>query len=65
MSLWVTVFILFVILWLIEGYLKNINDNLSYLIDLLEHNDKLDDDEQVDQTKEQDNQIRSRRDLYK
>ena len=65
MSLWVTVFILFVILWLIEGYLKNISDNLSYLIDLLEHNDKLDDDEQVDQTKEQDNQIRSRRDLYK
>lgn len=65
MSLWVTVFILFVILWLIEGYLKNISDNLSYLIELLEQNYKLDDDEQVDQTNEQDNQIRSRRDLYK
>lgn len=65
MSLWLTVFILFVVLWLIEGYLKNISDNLSYLIDLLEKNYKLDDDEQVDQTNEQDNQIRSRRDLYK
>lgn len=65
MSLWLTVFILFVILWLIEGYLKTISDNLSYLIDLLEKNYKLDDDEQADQTKEQDNQIRSHRDLYK
>ena len=75
MSLWLNVFILFCILWLIEGYLKKINDNLSYLIELLEQNYKLDDNEQaeqadqtneqVNQTKEQVNQIRSRKDLYK
>ncbi|WP_261622820.1 hypothetical protein [Limosilactobacillus fermentum] len=75
MSLWLNVFILFVILWLIEGYLKKINDNLSYLIELLEQNYKLDDNEQaeqadqtneqVNQTREQVNQIRSRKDLYK
>ena len=78
MSLWLDGFILFCILWLIEGYLKKINDNLSYLIELLEQNYKLDDNEQaeqaeqadqtneqVNQTKEQVNQIRSRKDLYK
>ena len=65
MSLWVDVLILFAFMWAIVGYLKEIRNDLSYLIDLLEHKDKLDDDEQADQTKEQDNQIRSRRDLYK
>lgn len=63
--MWLTVFILFVILWLIEGYLKTISNDLSYLIELLEQNHKVDDDEPADKDKEQGNQIRSREDLYR
>lgn len=65
MSLWVDVLILFAFMWAIVGYLKEIRNDLSYLIDLLEQNYNLDNDEQADQTNEQDNQIRSRKDLYK
>ena len=67
MSLWLTVFILFVILWLIEGYLKTISDNLSYLIDLLEQNPDLV-KKATDQTQSNSNggdSMGSRRDLYK
>ena len=67
MSLWLTVFILFVILWLIEGYLKTISDNLSYLIDLLEQNPDLV-KKATDQTQSHNNegdQMGSRRELYK
>ena len=71
MSLWLTVFILFVILWLIEGYLKTISDNLSYLIDLLEQNPdlvkKATDQEQSnqEQSRSRGDSMGSRRELYK
>ena len=64
MSLWVDVLILFAFMWAIVGYLKEIRNDLSYLIDLLEQNPDLV-NQQDNQTKEQDNQIRSRKDLYK
>ena len=70
MSLWVNVFILFVILWLIEGYLKRISNDLSYLIELLEQKSDLV-SKQADQNKESnqkdglDSKIPSREDLYR
>ena len=70
MSLWVNVFILFVILWLIEGYLKRISNDLSYLIELLEQNQDLvnkqeDQNKESNQTKGLDSKIPSREDLYR
>ena len=66
MSLWLTVFILFVILWLIEGYLKTISDNLSYLVDLLEHNpDLVKKATDQAQSSSKGDSMGSRRELYK